>query len=85
VTLIPTEAIQHNGAEAFVYVIRNGTAKMQDVKEGTANEGLTAVTGIQPGDVVATSSFEKMVNGSKVKIAKTAPGTSGTSGERNAP
>lgn len=84
-TLIPTEAIQHNGSEAFVYLVRNGAAKIQDVKEGTTNEGVTAVTGIQPGDVVATSSFEKLVNGSKVKIAKAAPGTSGTTGESNAP
>ncbi len=63
-TLIPTGAIQHNGDEAFVYLIENGKkpnekiAKIQDVKPGTANEGLTAVTGINPGDMVATSSFE---------------------------
>jgi multidrug efflux system membrane fusion protein len=84
-TLIPTNAIQHNGPESFVYLIANGKAKLQDVKPGTANEGLTAVTGIKPGDVVATSSYEKLVNGSTVHIAKTAPGTSGTTGESNAP
>src|SRR6185312_6571285 len=32
-TLIPTQAIQHNGDEAFVYVVANGKAKKQDVKE----------------------------------------------------
>jgi membrane fusion protein, multidrug efflux system len=90
-TLIPTNAIQHNGDEAFVYVIQNGkkpnekVAKIQDVKSGTANEGLTAVTGIKPGDTVATSSFEKLVNGSTVNIAKTPPTTSGTPAESNAP
>jgi len=83
-TLIPTNAIQYNGDEAFVYMITNGKAKLQDVKPGTSNEGLTAVTGIQPGDVVATSSFEKLVNGSQVHIAKTAPSTS-TTNESNAP
>jgi membrane fusion protein, multidrug efflux system len=83
-TLIPTNAIQHNGDEAFVYVLKNGTAKLQDVKVGTANEGITAVTGIDPGDAVATSSFEKLVNGSKVIQAKTAPASSTTS-ESNAP
>jgi multidrug efflux system membrane fusion protein len=84
-TLIPTNAIQHNGEESFVYLIANGKAKLQDVKPGTANEGLTAVTGIKPGDEVATSSYEKLVNGSTVHIAKNAPGTSGTTGESNAP
>lgn len=86
VTLIPTNAIQHNGDVSFVYVIADGTAKMRNVKPGTANEGVTAVTGIQPGDVVATSSFEKLVDGSKVNIAKTPPpSAAGITGERNAP
>jgi multidrug efflux system membrane fusion protein len=84
-TLIPTNAIQHNGEESFVYVVANGTAKTQDVKPGTANEGMTAVTGIQPGTVVATSSFQRLVNGSKATIVKAAPGTSGTTGESSAP
>ncbi|MGC2160374.1 MAG: efflux RND transporter periplasmic adaptor subunit, partial [Silvibacterium sp.] len=81
---IPTQAIQYNGDEAFVYVIANGSAKLQDVKVGTSNEGVTAVTGIQPGSVVATSSFEKLVNGSKANITKTPPSTSSTS-ESSAP
>lgn len=73
-TLIPTHAVQHNGAEAFVYVLAKGKAKKQDVKTGTTNEGVTAVTGIEPGDVVATSSFEKLTNGSPVNIIKRPPG-----------
>jgi membrane fusion protein, multidrug efflux system len=85
VTLIPTNAIQHNGDVSFVYVITNGTAKVRNVKPGTSNEGVTAVTGIQPGDVVATSSFEKLVDGSKVNIAKTPPPSSRATGERSAP
>lgn len=85
-TLIPTSAIQHNGDVAFVFVIANGTAKMQNVKPGTSNEGVTAVEGIKPGDQVATSSFEKLVSGSKVIIAKAPPtAASGTTGESNAP
>jgi len=83
-TLVPTQAIQHNGDEAFVYLITNGKAKLQDVKPGISNEGVTALTGIQPGDVVATSSFERLVNGSKVVVAKTPPSTS-TSNVSNAP
>lgn len=83
-TLIPTQAIQHNGDEAFVYVIANGKAKKQDVKEGTSNEGLTAVTGIKPGDQVATSSFQKLMNGSEVHIT-TAPPPASEANESNAP
>jgi membrane fusion protein, multidrug efflux system len=71
--LLPTSAIQHNGTEAFVYVIQNSQANMRDVKIGVSNEGTTGVEGVNAGDVVADSSFEKLQNGSKVVISKTAP------------
>ncbi len=68
--LIPDSAIQHNGDVAFVYVIQNGQAKMTNVKTGVANAGVVAVQGIQAGDVIADSSFEKLQDGSKVTISK---------------
>jgi membrane fusion protein, multidrug efflux system len=82
--LIPASAIQYNGEEAFVYLIQNNTAHIHDVKAGVTDSGMTAVTGLNPGDVVATSSFEKLQNGSSVSIAKGAPAPSSTS-ESNAP
>jgi membrane fusion protein, multidrug efflux system len=68
--LIPDSAIQHNGDVAFVYVIQNGQAKMTNVKPGVANAGIVAVQGIQAGDVIADSSFEKLQDGAKVTISK---------------
>jgi multidrug efflux system membrane fusion protein len=72
VTLIPTAAIQHNGAVAFVYVVANGTASVCNITTGVADGGKTAVEGINPGEVVATSSFDKLQAGSKVTISKQA-------------
>jgi multidrug efflux system membrane fusion protein len=72
VTLIPTSAIQHNGQTAFVYVIQNDTAQIRNIKTGVTDAGQTAVTGINPGDVVANSSFDKLQNNSKVVISKQA-------------
>ena len=69
-TLIPNYAIQHNGEVAFVYVIQNGTAHVRNVKAGTTDAGMTAVEGINPGDQVVTSSFEKLQDGSKVIVSK---------------
>lgn len=69
-TLISTSAIQHNGQTSFVYVIQNGTAQMREVTPGTVNAGLTAVEGLQPGEVVANSSFEKLQPNVKVSIAQ---------------
>jgi multidrug efflux system membrane fusion protein len=69
-TLIPSSTIQHNGQTAFVYVIANGAAKVQNIKPGISDHGVTAVEGVNPGDQLATSSFEKLQNGSKVNISK---------------
>jgi len=76
-TLVPSSAIQHNGTADFVYVIQNKKAMMRTVKSGITDKGDTAVTGINPGDVVANSSFQKLINGSTVAISKvTIPATS---------
>ena len=70
VTLIPTSAIQHNGQAAFVYIILNDTAQIRTIKPGVADSGMTAVEGINPGDVVADSSFDKLQNNSKIVVSK---------------
>lgn len=70
VTLIPSAAIQHNGQTAFVYLIQSDTAQIRNIKPGVTDGGNTAVEGINPGDVVATSSFEKLQNNSKIVVSK---------------
>jgi multidrug efflux system membrane fusion protein len=70
VTLIPTGAVQHNGQVAFVYLIDNGAAQVRNVKGSVTDNGLIAVQGINPGDIVATSSFEKLQAGSKITVSK---------------
>ncbi|HEY1805625.1 MAG TPA: efflux RND transporter periplasmic adaptor subunit [Terracidiphilus sp.] len=76
-TLIPSSAIQHNGSVDYVYLIQNKKAVIRNIKSGISDNGNTAVTGINPGDVVADSSFQKLVNGSAVTISKVAiPATS---------
>jgi membrane fusion protein, multidrug efflux system len=84
VTLIPTSAIQHNGQTAFVYVIRNDTAQIRNIKTGVAEASNTAVTGINPGDVVANSSFDKLQNNSKIVVSNQ-PLPASTSPESQAP
>jgi len=70
VTLIPTQAIQHNQQTTFVYVIEDGEAHMQNVRTGPTDRGMTAVEGIAPETEVATSNFEKLQNGAPVVPAK---------------
>ena len=78
VTLIPTSTIQHNGQTAFVYLIQNNKAQIRNIKPGVADGSTTAVEGINPGDVVANSSFEKLQNGSPVTISKQPPSPAAT-------
>ena len=81
VTLIPSNAIQHNGQTAFVYVIDEGTAHMRTVKTGAVDAGLTAVEGIPPGTVVATSSFERLQDNAPVApVKKPLPAGKGRAG-----
>jgi multidrug efflux system membrane fusion protein len=79
--LIPTSAIQHNGTDAYVYVLQDNYAHMRSIKAGVTDGGNTAVTGIQAGDVVANSSFDKLQDKSKVVVSsKSIPtSTSGSS------
>lgn len=83
VTLIPSSAIQQNGDTSYVYVIQNGAAQLRDIKPGVSDSDMTAVQGINPGDVVANSSFEKLQDKAKVLISKTPP--TPTTSETNAP
>jgi len=69
VTLIPASTIQQNGATSFVYVIQNNVAHMQTVKPGVTEGGMTQVEGINPGDVVANSSFDKLQNNTAVTVS----------------
>jgi multidrug efflux system membrane fusion protein len=82
-TLIPASAIQYNGTAAFVYVIQENFAHTRSVTPGVTDNGITEVTGINPGDVIANSSFDKLQDKSPVTISsKPIPAT--TSGS-NAP
>jgi membrane fusion protein, multidrug efflux system len=57
-----------------------GKAIMRTVKSGISDGGNTSVTGINAGDIVANSSFQKLVNGSQVTLSSvTIPATTDTS------
>jgi multidrug efflux system membrane fusion protein len=85
-TLIPTSAIQHNGDTAFVYVLQDGKSIARNIQTGVSDRGSTAVQGLQPGDLIANSSFEKLQNGTAITISNmTLPSTSSDVDEAVAP
>ena len=85
-TLIPTAAVQQNAQAAFVYVLDDNKAHMRPITVGVT-EGQTAqVVGINPGDVLATSSFDKLQDNAAISIspATTSGGTGAGGGSSSA-
>ncbi len=77
VTLVPTPAVQHNGSTSFVYVVKpDHTVAVQQVTTPASNEEDTAVQGLNPGVVVATSGFDRLEQGVPVSIRPAAPAES---------
>jgi multidrug efflux system membrane fusion protein len=68
-TTVPSSAVQHDGRQAFLYVIQNAHAHVQHVKTGVIEGDSTQVEGIAPDTVVANSSFEKLQDGAAVVLA----------------
>jgi multidrug efflux system membrane fusion protein len=69
VTLVPSAAVQHNGTQAFVYIVRAGnTVAVQDVTTLSNNDQETAVKGLNAGVNVATSGFDRLEDGVEVAV-----------------
>ena len=69
VILVPSAAIQRNAQDAFVYVVQpDQTVAMKTVTAGTTDGNVTAVEGVNAGDVVAVDGFDKLQNGAKVSV-----------------
>jgi membrane fusion protein, multidrug efflux system len=80
-TVVPSAAIQRNAQGAFVYVIgADGTATVHTVTTGVTDNNETAVTGVNPGDTVASNGFDKLQDGVKVAVAGQGRGRGGRGG-----
>jgi multidrug efflux system membrane fusion protein len=66
--LVPTAAVQRNGTQAFVYIVSGNTVKIRNIEELTNENQVAAVTGLNPGEVVPTTGFDKLQDGSAIKI-----------------
>ena len=69
VTLVPSAAVQQNGTNGFVYVVKPGnTVAVQQIKVLTTNDQETAIQGLNPNVTVATSGFDRLENGVTVAV-----------------
>ncbi|MGO9337636.1 MAG: efflux RND transporter periplasmic adaptor subunit [Terracidiphilus sp.] len=80
--LVPAAAVQHNGVDAFVYVVRQGSVHLQSVDEIATEGDDDAVSGLHEGDVVAVTGFDKIQDGTRIAVLNTQTAANGASSER---
>jgi multidrug efflux system membrane fusion protein len=78
VTLVPSSSVQQNGQSSFVYLIQDNVAHLRAVKVGVTDGGAMQVDGINPGDVLANGSFDKLQDNAKVQLAPAPPANTNT-------
>jgi len=79
--LVPEAAVQHNGVNAFVYVVREGSVHLQSVDEIATEGDEAAVSGLREGDVVAVTGFDKIQDGARIAVLTTQPAANDASSE----
>ena len=84
VILVPSAAVQQNGTNAFVYIVKPGnTVAVQQVKVLTTNDQDTAIQGLNPNVTVATSGFDRLENGVTVTVRGQANNKASTGSSSN--
>jgi len=78
--LIPSGAIQRNGTRAFVFAVDKNTVSVRNITERSTDGVTTAVEGLQVGEMVALSSFDKLQEGTAVRVEPSPQGTSVNTG-----
>jgi membrane fusion protein (multidrug efflux system) len=70
--MVPLEAVINFAGVTKVFVIADGAARSREVKTGRVREGFQEVlSGLQPGELVATSGYTKLYEGAKIRLQNT--------------
>lgn len=79
VNVVPTAVIQRNNDQAYVYIVQtqNSTVQARNVTVTTTDGETAAITGVNPGDTLVTDGFDRLTDGVKVRVRKTADGGTG--------
>jgi multidrug efflux system membrane fusion protein len=66
--LLPAAAVQRNGQDAFVYLVKpDQTVAIRAVSIGTIDGNSTEIVkGLNPDDAVATDNFDKLQDGLRI-------------------
>jgi multidrug efflux system membrane fusion protein len=76
--LIPTAAIQYNGQQAFVYVVKpNNTVAITNVSVQGSEQSRSAISGLNIGDAIVTSNFDRLQDGAAISLPGAVPQAGG--------
>ena len=69
--VVPASAVQQGPQGAFVYVVRDGRALVQQVKVGTTEgDRVSILDGVRAADVVVTDGVDRLRNGAAVDVRR---------------
>jgi membrane fusion protein, multidrug efflux system len=69
--VVPASAVQQGPQGAFVYVVRDGKALVQQVKVGTTEgDRASILDGVRAADVVVTDGVDRLRNGAAVDVRR---------------
>lgn len=85
--VVPTIAIQYNGQQAFVYVVKpDNSVKLTNITVLQQEQKKSAIDGLDPAVTVVTSNFDRLTDGAKITIAPPEKGPpAGADGDAGAP
>ncbi|MDZ7814780.1 MAG: efflux RND transporter periplasmic adaptor subunit [Planctomycetota bacterium] len=73
---IPTRSVLNDGGESYVYVIEDKTAAIRYIETGEVEGGMVEVeSGLEDGEVIATSGFDMLTPGGTVEFVRIDRGT----------
>lgn len=71
---VPEACVLGGAANPFVFVVEDGVATMRRIRTGPAQDGRIVVAeGLQPGEQVVVQGFERIQEGSPVKVLFSSP------------
>jgi multidrug efflux system membrane fusion protein len=76
--LVPTVAVQYNGQQAFVYLVKpDQTVTLHNITVINTEGDQAAIDGLNAGDTVVTSNFDRLQDGAKIIDANAQQGQRG--------
>ncbi|ADV83444.1 efflux RND transporter periplasmic adaptor subunit [Terriglobus saanensis] len=76
--LVPTGAVQYNGQQAFVYLVKqDSSVALRNITVLNTEGGQSAIEGLTTGDTVVTSNFDRLTDGAKVTVGSGQPSMMG--------